>query len=501
MAPSCQCSDVFAETTIHSQNWAVLFHPWHPWSGFTLCSRLSNGSKDPEIPLTLLVAESFISTSLENEQGALLESGPSKWEKPTFAWSWSILGPGLLVCLADTDAGCLLVACQSGSRYGYGLLLLQILLIPVLFMAQDLTVRLGVCTGQGHSACIRDHFGPRCCWFATILLLMECVIAMVSEMSGVAATGRLWGMDQASSVLLAALIIAGTVVGLSYRQIETIGIVLGAFELTFVLTMLYYHPSLDSIMTDVAARFADPEYMKLISANIGAVIMPWMIYFQQSAVVARRLQTSKAMSEERTGTLLGSVLTQLIMIGALVTLAAAHSINKDLHSVDEIVKAISPAFGEMGSKVLVSLAFLGGSLCAAFVVSLAATWALCEAAESDDAVTALEQSPRDAPFFYGSFLSVVLLGALVLLSGVNTVRLNVWVELLDGILMPVAVGFLYLLAISPVLPEVVRVKGMYKWCAGIIFALVAFTSLASAITGFITQAWDNHHLTRVHART
>lgn len=368
-------------------------------------------------------------------------------------------------------------------------------------MAQDLTVRLGVCTGQGHSACIRDHFGPRCCWFATILLLMECVIAMVSEMSGVAATGRLWGMDQASSVLLAALIIAGTVVGLSYRQIETIGIVLGAFELTFVLTMLYYHPSLDSIMTDVAARFADPEYMKLISANIGAVIMPWMIYFQQSAVVARRLQTSKAMSEERTGTLLGSVLTQLIMIGALVTLAAAHSINKDLHSVDEIVKAISPAFGEMGSKVLVSLAFLGGSLCAAFVVSLAATWALCEAAESDDAVTALEQSPRDAPFFYGSFLSVVLLGALVLLSGVNTVRLNVWVELLDGILMPVAVGFLYLLAISPVLPEVVRVKGMYKWCAGIIFALVAFTSLASAITGFITQAWDNHHFTRVHART
>jgi len=440
-------------------------------------------------------------TSLDNEQGALLEYGPSKWEKPTFAWSWSILGPGLLVCLADTDAGCLLVACQSGSKYGYGLLLLQILLIPVLFMAQDLTVRLGVCTGQGHSACIRDHFGPRCCWFATVLLLMECVIAMVSEMSGVAATGRLWGMDQVSSVLLAAVLIASTVVGLSYRQIETIGIVLGAFELTFVLTMLYYHPSLDTIMKDSVARFADPEFFKLISANIGAVIMPWMIYFQQSAVVARRLRTSNAMSEERTGTLLGSMLTQLIMIGALVTLAAANSINKDLHSVDEIVRAISPAFGDVGSKVLVSLAFLGGSLCAAFVVSLAATWALCEAAQSDDAVTALEQSPRDAPFFYGSFLSVVLLGALVLLSGVNTVKLNVWVELLDGILMPVAVGFLYLLAISPVLPEVVRVKGMYKWCAGTIFVLVAFTSLASAITGFIEQAWDNHHFTRVHAQT
>lgn len=92
---------------------------------------------------------------------------------------------------------------RSGSRYGYGLLVLQILLIPVLFMAQDLTVRLGVCTGQGHSACIRDHFGPRSCWFATILLMCECVVAMVSEMSGVAATGRLWGMSYMTSVLTA----------------------------------------------------------------------------------------------------------------------------------------------------------------------------------------------------------------------------------------------------------------------------------------------------------
>ena len=51
------------------------------------------------------------------------------------------------------------------------------------------------------------------------------------------------------------------------------------------------------------------------------------------------------------------------------------------------------------------MAFLGGSLCAAFVVSLAATWALCEASGLEDAF-ALEQSPKEAPFFYGSFLSV-----------------------------------------------------------------------------------------------
>eukprot|EP00438_Fugacium_kawagutii_P013527 Skav223263 [mRNA] locus=scaffold1037:222397:235492:- [translate_table: standard] len=276
-------------------------------------------------------------------------------------------------------------------------------------------------------------------WFATILLLVECVVAMVSEMSGVAATGRLWGMDYGASVVLAALVVicvaASTVLGLTYRQIEAIGIALGAFEawpchalpaeLTFVVTMVYYHPSLKEMLGDTLSRFSDPEYMKLISANIGAVIMPWMIYFQQSAVVARRLQNPEQMAEERTGTLLGSILTQMIMIGALVTLAASHTINKDrrprpwccterrrelhrpppsrtssatdLHSMEDIIEAIGPAFGQLWAKILVSLAFIGGSLCAAFVVSLAATWALCEAAKSDDVVTALDQSPRDAP--------------------------------------------------------------------------------------------------------
>ncbi|CAJ1434940.1 unnamed protein product [Effrenium voratum] len=351
-------------------------------------------------------------------------------------------------------------------------------------MAQDLTVRLGVCTKQGHSACIRDHFGPRWCWFATVLLLLECVVAMVSEMSGIAAVSHLWGLNYAVSVLVAAFVIIGAVMSLRYRQIEVIGIILGMFELVFVFTMLYYHPSLNEVLKDSFTGTSDPEYLKLISANIGAVVMPWMVYFQQSAIVARRLRSQSQLDEERTGTLLGSFLTQLIMIGALVTLAAAHSVSRDLRNTEDIVRALAPAFGVFWSKILISFAFLGGSLCAAFVVALAATWALCEAANLEDAF-ALEQSPTEAPFFYGSFLMVVLLGALVLLSGVNTVKLNVAVELLDGILMPVAVGFLYLLAISPVLPEPVRVKGLYKWVLGVVFSLVAFVSLSSALAGLL----------------
>merc|ERR1719361_803814 len=139
--------------------------------------------------------------------------------------------------------------------------------------------------------------------------------------------------------------------------------------------MFLVKPSPKDVLDGSLTFHTDPQYVTLITANIGAVIMPWMIYFQQSAVVARRLTTKEDLAEEQKQTLAGSCLTQLVMIGTLVTLSAAHQTNKDLNSVHDIVLALSPVLGSTLSKVLVSLGFVGGSLCAAFVVSLAASWA------------------------------------------------------------------------------------------------------------------------------
>ena len=71
-----------------------------------------------------------------------------------------VAGPGIVVMLADTDAGSLITAAQSGAQWGYRLLLLQLLLIPILYLVQELTVRLGVVTGKGHAQCIKERFGP-----------------------------------------------------------------------------------------------------------------------------------------------------------------------------------------------------------------------------------------------------------------------------------------------------------------------------------------------------
>merc|ERR1719188_2840292 len=187
-----------------------------------------------------MTSQSEIGSVRESEHKSAAESGTDygSMEKSQSGWStWRIFGPGMLVCLADTDAGCLIVAAQSGARWGYGLLLLQIILIPILFLAQELTVRLGVYTKQGHTACIRQHYGAFWAWSACALLVLECVGAMMSEMSGIASVGELWGMSRNMATLLSAVVVVVTVLLGTYRQVEAIGVLCGLFELTFVVTM------------------------------------------------------------------------------------------------------------------------------------------------------------------------------------------------------------------------------------------------------------------------
>lgn len=407
--------------------------------------------------------------------------------EPSKGWiSWRLFGPGLLVCLADTDAGCLIVAAQSGARWGYAFLILQIALIPVLFITQELTVRLGIYTQQGHTACIKQHFGSFWAWFACILLLVECTGAMVSEMSGIAAVAELYGFHRTVATAIASLVICSVVLFCNYRTVEIIGVTLGLCELTFVVTMFLLHPPLGEVIRGSFVFYGDSKYIELYAANIGAVIMPWMIYFQQSAVVARRLRGEQDLKEERAQTLFGSCLTQLVMIGMLVTLAADKTKPQNLEGVRDIVVALEPVLGAVAAKTLVSIGFVGGSLCGAFVVSLAASWALCEAIGSDS-VYSLDQSPANAPAFYGFFMFITILGAVILLTGVDIVKLNVFVEFMDGVLMPMAVGFLYFLATSDILPPDKRVTGVYKHVLAVIFSTCSALTLGSAIYSILHQ--------------
>ncbi|MFT4186312.1 MAG: divalent metal cation transporter [Micrococcaceae bacterium] len=394
-----------------------------------------------------------------------------------------VAGPGIAVMLADTDAGSLITAAQSGAQWGYTLLSAQIILIPIVFIAQELTVRLGLVTGKGHGELIKETFGKGWAWFSVTTLSIACAGAIVSEMSGISGVGELWGIPSWISTGAVALFLIVMVVTGSYKRVERVAIGIGLFELVFLITMFMAKPQKDQIaagLSDIPIH--NSSYVFLIAANIGAVIMPWMIFYQQSAVVDKGL-TVKHLKEARADTAFGAIVTQTIMAAMLITCASAlwatNQKSVQLNTVQDIATAITPHLGEFGGKVLFSLGMIGASLIAAIVASLTAAWGIGEVSGYK---RSLEHKPSQAPAFYAVFSLAVIFGFILVETHINIILLNLFVQVMNALLLPIVLGFLFLLALKS-LPEEYKLKGWYAWFVGAVIVITAGFGVYCGIAG------------------
>jgi Mn2+/Fe2+ NRAMP family transporter len=381
-------------------------------------------------------------------------------------WWLAVLGPGVMVMLADTDAGSVITAAQSGAQWGYRLLLPQLLLIPILFGVQEVTVRLGIVTRRGHGTLIRERFGLGWALLSASTLFVACVGAIVTEFSGIAGVGELYGLPRVLTVGLAVLLLLAVVLTGTYRRAERVGIALGALELLFIPAALLVHPRSTAVVHGMASLpLGNHAYLYLLAANVGAVIMPWMVFFQQSAVVDRGLRrTDLALS--RWDTLLGSVVTQVIM-GAVVIASAAifatGGARTSLDTVGSIAHALSPFLGWDGARIFFGLGLVGASFVAALVVSLAGSWGVSE-------VFGWRHSLNDplphARKFYWLYAVAVVGGGFLVLCTRNLVNLAVDVEIMNAMLLPIVLGFLLLLE-AKALPSADRMRGLHRlWVWG-----------------------------------
>ena len=208
--------------------------------------------------------------------------------------------------------------------------------------------------------------------------------------------------------------------------------------------------------------------------------MPWMVFFQQSSVAEKGLTTADLPSA-RLDTAIGAVATQLVMAAVLVAVAATlgkEGGDRALDTVEEIVGAITPFLGDFAGKLLFSLGMAGAALVAAIVVTLTAARTLAEVL---GAKHKLEDEPREAPWFYGFYAVALVVGALVVGSGMNLVSLAVGVQVMNALLLPIVLGFLYLLARR--LPEPYRLKGAYAAISGAIILATVVFGVYSGVAG------------------
>lgn len=407
-----------------------------------------------------------------------------KSRKKRFLMMLGTMGPGITVMLADTDAGSIITAAQSGAQWGYKLILLNLILIPMLYFVQELTTRIGITTGKGHGDLIKDTFGKGWAYLSVITLFISTIGALITEFSGMMGVGLLFGISKWIMVpLVVAALILLSATG-KYKTVERIAIVVGLFELVFIPAMIFAHPDYHAVLASLVGPqpLNSSAYWLLIAANVGAVIMPWMVFYQQGAVVDKGL-TEKDLKFGRVDTIVGSIVTQLIVVVIVITVAATigkTNPNASLNTIQQISDALTPFLGNLGGRVVFAIGISGAALIAAIVVSLAASWGF---GELFDKPCSLNNTWKEAPLFYSFYCGALILGGIIVLSGIPLIPLTLGVEVLNTLLLPIVLGFLIALGWK-VLPENHKLKLWEKIILICIYIIVCGLGVVTVVMTF-----------------
>jgi NRAMP (natural resistance-associated macrophage protein)-like metal ion transporter len=399
----------------------------------------------------------------------------------------AILGPGLIVMVGDNDAGAFGTYTQAGQNYGTSLLWTLMLLIPVLYVNQEMVLRLGTVTGVGHARLIFERFGRFWGAFSVIDLFLLNALTIVTEFIGITLALDYLGLPKLWGVLAAAALVMFAASTGSFRRFErfALSLVLGSFLVFPVL--LFIHPPAGQMIRDmlvprVPQGAALNEVMLLIIAIVGTTVAPWQLFFQQSYVVDKRI-TPRFIRYERVDLMIGIA---IVIAGALAIMAftaqtfAGRPEFGNFADAGAVSAGIEKYFGKAPA-TLFALALLDACIIGASAVSLSTAYALGDVFSWRHS---LHRGPTEAKGFYAIYCGLIVLAAvLVLTPGIRLGLLTSAVQTLAGVLLPGATVFLLLLCNDKaVLGPWVNPRGLNLFTGGVVAVLVM---LSVILTGSV----------------
>jgi Mn2+/Fe2+ NRAMP family transporter len=357
-----------------------------------------------------------------------------------------VAGPGLIVMVADNDAGAVSTYTQAGAQYGTSLLWVLLLLLPVTYFVQEMVARLGIATGQGHAAMIYQRFGKWWGRFSLVDLLLLNFLTLVTEFAAIALAARHLGLTPSVVVPLAAvglILLVGTG---SYRRWERMTLLLCGLNLAWFGLAALVRPdwgsaAMDSVLPNVPPGGVSGDFVFLVIAMVGTTIAPWQLFFQQSCVADKRLRFAD-LKLARLDTLVGAVAVVAFAGCMLLVGDAMHRNGLSYQDPAQMAGALTPLIGIVGSK-LILLLMCNAALLGATAISLSSAWAWGEVMGWRNT---LEARISQAPHFYAAYaLCVAAAAGLVLVPGAPLQVIILGVQVLAGVMLPSAIVFLQLL--------------------------------------------------------
>jgi Mn2+/Fe2+ NRAMP family transporter len=357
----------------------------------------------------------------------------------TLAWA----GPGIIAANAGNDAGGVVIYASAGAEFVYRTLFFMILVTIALVVVQEMCARLGVYTGKGLAALIREEFSLRMATFALLCLVVANVGLVVSEFAGIGAALQLLGVSRFLSVPVAALAIWALVLFGSYRYAERIFLALSVVFLAYPLAAVLAHPKWGAVTSQMFFPhfLRSSRFLLLGVALIGTTITPYMQLYVAAAVADKGISHDDY-HFERLDTVTGAIFSNMIALFIIIATAAAVRGRGPLNSAADAAEALKPVAGDL-AKYLFAFGLFGASALAGAVVPLSTAYAVSEAIGVERSVS---RSFTEAPLFLGLFTAQVVIGAAVALTTSNLVQLLLITQVLNGLITPVILTFILILA-------------------------------------------------------
>ena len=392
----------------------------------------------------------------------------------------AILGPGLIVMAGDNDAGAFATYGQAGQTYGTTLLWTLALLIPVLYVNQEMVLRLGAVTGVGHARLIFERFGKFWGAFSVIDLFLLNGLTIITEFIGISLALDYLGLNKVAGVVVSAGLIMAAVSTGNFRRFERFSMALVFGSLLLLPIYFLVNPPLAQVVLDfvvpqIPATDKMSDLMLLVIGLVGTTVAPWQLFFQQSYVVDKRI-TPRFIRYERLDLWLGIALVIVGAVAIMAFTAATFAGQPEFGNFTDaggIAQGIDKYVGHVAG-VMFAIALIDAAMIGAAAVSLSTAYAI---GDVFSARHSLHRGVKEAKGFYAVyFLLIAVAAAIVLTPGSPLGLLTVAVQVLAGVLLPSATVFLLLLCNDkPVLGPWVNNRWLNTFTGAIIAALVVLS--------------------------
>jgi NRAMP (natural resistance-associated macrophage protein)-like metal ion transporter len=363
---------------------------------------------------------------------------------------FAVIGPGFITAVVDNDSGGIFTYSAAGGQFGYLPLWTLLPITLLLIITQEMCSRMGAVTGKGLSDLIREEFGLRITFLMMAVLVLVNLTNVMSEFAGIASSLELFSISKYITVPLAAAAVWFLIVKGNYQSVEKIFLFACVFYVTYVISGFLVKPDWKeaAIYSVRPVLMLEPSYIYMVIGMVGTTIAPWMQFYLQAAVVEKGI-TAKDYAESRIEVIVGCFMTSVIAFfiivacaGAIYTPAiAAGTKPRELQDAAEAAVALKP-FGQYAF-LLFSAGLFNASIFAACILPLSTAYTVCEGLGFESGVN---KRLREAPIFYFLYTLLIVVGAgVVLIPKFPLVRMILWSQVLNGMLLPFILIFMILL--------------------------------------------------------